>query len=299
MKEPRETRGPGSEYAKLGKNNGIEGAKRKGSSGKEAGVREGSSTEKKVEEKNTRVEGKESWITSDGKKCVGKKSDVKKSGAIDKAKLLKLLNDDLDCSSDTSSEEGQFCRTWHGEKGKNESTKRMKNKVKDVPTKALSSKDVRSKDAKFKESKRKELVQKGKGRHSSSSSRTNHGSMSGSKGRKSEARPLSVARVRQSRNHVEADSSTDPKGAGKSISQQTSVNTEIWEGILSPAHLLSLEPEPVVVPPFERTGLNDDIWADVHKAMAEVAEVLNSVNKNKSEEQASSSNVKRQTGVGR
>ena len=58
-------------------------------------------------------------------------------------------------------------------------------------------------------------------------------------------------------------------------------------------------PEPVVVPPFERTGLNDDIWADVHKAMAEVAEVLNSVNKNKSEEQASSSNVKRQTGVGR
>ena len=186
MKEPRETRGPGSEYAKLGKNNGIEGAKRKGSSGKEAGVREGSSTEKKVEEKNTRVEGKESWITSDGKKCVGKKSDVKKSGAIDKAKLLKLLNDDLDCSSDTSSEEGQFCRTWHGGKGKNESTKRMKNKVKDVPTKALSSKDVRSKDAKFKESKRKELVQKGKGRHSSSSSRTNHGSMSGSKGRKSE-----------------------------------------------------------------------------------------------------------------
>ena len=58
-------------------------------------------------------------------------------------------------------------------------------------------------------------------------------------------------------------------------------------------------PEPVVVPPFEATGLNDDIWADVHKEMAEVAEVLNSVNNSKSEEQASSSNVKRQTGVGR
>ena len=58
-------------------------------------------------------------------------------------------------------------------------------------------------------------------------------------------------------------------------------------------------PEPVVVPPFEATGLNDDIWADVHKEMAEVAEVLNSVNNSKSEEQASSSTAKRHTGVGR
>jgi len=310
MKEPGEIKGARAEYSKLGKKNGIEEAKRKESSGNESKVREGSSKEKKLEEKNARVEGKEGWIIHDGKKCDGKKSDVRrsetkesnirekpfKSGAIDKARLLKLLNDDLDCSSDSSSEEGQRCRTWHGEKGKIESTKRTKKKANDVPSKALSSKDVRSKDAQLEESKSKDRKQNSKGQHSSSSSRTKHSSTSGSKGRKSEARPLSV---RQSRNNVEADSSTDSKGAGKGISQQTSSNTEIWEGLLNPAHLLSQVPEPVVVPPFEATGLNDDIWADVHKEMAEVAEVLNSVNNSKSEEQASSSNVKRQTGVGR
>jgi len=96
--------------------------------------------------------------------------------------------------------------------------------------------------------------------------------------------------VRQCRNEVDSDSSTDPKGVG---------NTEIWEGILSPAQLLSQEPGPVVFLPFEATGLNDEIWADVHKEMAEVAVVLNSMNRNKSEEQASSSTAKRQTGVGR
>ena len=119
------------------------------------------------------------------------------------------------------------------------------------------------------------------------------------------------------------------QGGEKSISQQPSVNTGIWEGILSPVHLLSLvsyhieqlnfclkknyiptlkltlpfcahrEPETVVVPPFEATGLNDDIWADVHNEMAEVAEMLNSVKKNKSEEQESSSTAKRHTSAGR
>ena len=61
---------------------------------------------------------------------------------------------------------------------------------------------------------------------------------------------------------------------------------------------ITQEPGPVVVPPFEATGLNNDIWADVHKAMAEVAVVLNSTNRNQSEKQASSSTAKRQTGVG-
>jgi len=307
MKEPGEIKGAEAEYSKLGEKKEAKG---KSSSGNEAKVREGSSKEKKVEEKKARVEGKEGWITYDGKKSDVRRSDGKrseskegnigeksfKSVAIDKVKLLKLLNDDLDCSSDTSSEEGQRCRTWHGGKGKSESAKRTKKYLKDVPSQALSSKIVRSKEAQFKESKSKDLKQNSKGQHSSSSSRTKHSSTSGSKGRKSEARPLSV---RQSRNNVEADSSTDSKGAGKGISQQTSSNTEIWEGLLNPAHLLSQVPEPVVVPPFEATGLNDDIWADVHKEMAEVAEVLNSVNNSKSEEQASSSNVKRQTGVGR
>ena len=200
MKQPGEIEGAGAEHSKLGEKNGIEEAKGKGSSGKESKVREGFSKEKKVEEKNARVEGKEGWITNDGKKSVGKKSDVRrseskegnirekpfKSVAIDKAKLLRLLNDDLDCSSDTSSEEGQYCRTWHGEKGKSESTKRTKKKLKHIPSKALSSKVVRSKDAQFKESKSKDLKQNSKGQHSSSSSRTKHSSMSGSKGRKLE-----------------------------------------------------------------------------------------------------------------
>ena len=37
----------------------------------------------------------------------------------------------------------------------------------------------------------------------------------------------------------------------------------------------------MVVPPFEATGLNDDIWAAVHREMVEVAEVMNSMGKNK------------------
>ena len=38
----------------------------------------------------------------------------------------------------------------------------------------------------------------------------------------------------------------------------------------------------MVVPPFEATGLNDDIWAEVHREMVEVAEVLHSMgDKNK------------------
>merc|ERR1712212_1292022 len=149
---------------------------------------------------------------------------------------------------------------------------------------------------------------KGRRQHSSSVSRTKHSSKSGSKGSKSEARPLSGARVRQSHNHVEADSSTDPKEVGKNISKQTSLNPEIWEGILSPTQLLSQEPGPVVVPPVEPTGLNDDIWADVHKGMVEVAEVLNSMmGKNRGNEQPSSSSssvrnssvARRQPGAGR
>ena len=190
----------GAEYLKLGEKDGIDESKGKRSSGKESEVREGFSKEKKVEEKNARVEGKEGWITCNGKKCEGKKADVRRSEskdgnirkkpfknvAIDKAKLLKLLNDDLDCSSDSSSEEGQYCRTWHGEKGKIESTKRTKKKANDVPSKALSSKDVRSKDAQLEESKSKDRKQNSKGQHSSSSSRTKHSSTSGSKGRKSE-----------------------------------------------------------------------------------------------------------------
>ena len=33
------------------------------------------------------------------------------------------------------------------------------------------------------------------------------------------------------------------------------------------------------VPPFEATGLNDDIWADVHEGLVEIADVLNSTTK--------------------
>ena len=37
----------------------------------------------------------------------------------------------------------------------------------------------------------------------------------------------------------------------------------------------------MVVPPFEATGLNDDIWTAVYREMVEVAEVLNSMGKDK------------------
>jgi len=145
-----------------------------------------------VEEKNIRLEGKKGWSTYDGKNSDVRRSDSKRSefkevndngekpfkkGAIDKAKLLKLLNDDLDCSSDTSDEEGQ----WQSEKGKRESSKRKKKKLKSVTSKVVGSKGVQLKD-----SKKKDPKQNGNDQHSLSSSRTHYSSMSGSKGRKSE-----------------------------------------------------------------------------------------------------------------
>ena len=39
------------------------------------------------------------------------------------------------------------------------------------------------------------------------------------------------------------------------------------------------EPGSVLVPPFEATGLNDDIWANVHEGLVEIADVLNSTTK--------------------
>ena len=58
----------------------------------------------------------------------------------------------------------------------------------------------------------------------------------------------------------------------------------IWSTPKSPQ-----EPRLVVVPQFEASGLNDDIWADVHKGMVEVAELLNGMmDKNKGDEQPSS-----------
>ena len=187
MKEFGETKEAGAEYSQLDGKNEIEKAKGKGSSGKEAKTREESRKEKKVEDKNARVGGKKSDGTnsdvrrSDGKRCEFKEGVDNKRGAIDKAKILKLLNDDLDCSSDTSSEEGQCCSTSHGDKGKSETSKKMKNKLKAVPSKVFGWKDVQ-----LKESKKKHLKQDGYGQHSSSSSRTNNSSMSGSKGRESE-----------------------------------------------------------------------------------------------------------------
>ena len=79
MKEFGETKESGAEYTKRGGTNEIEKAKGKGSSGKEAKLREGLSKDKKVEEKNVRVEGKKGWITHYGKKCDGKKSDGRRS----------------------------------------------------------------------------------------------------------------------------------------------------------------------------------------------------------------------------
>ena len=104
-------------------------------------------------------------------------------------------------------------------------------------------------------------------------------------------------------------------------------NSEIWEGILNPAEVLSQVgcfiglvfgllghfsitylsiaqgPGPVVFPPFEATGLNDDIWATLHKDMTEVAEVLNSMNKgdeySSSSTARNNSTARRQSGGGR
>ena len=76
----------------------------------------------------------------------------------------------------------------------------------------------------------------------------------------------------------------------------------IWSTPKSPQ-----EPRLVVVPQFEASGLNDDIWADVHKGMVEVAELLNGMmDKNKGDEQPASptavrnnSVARRQSGAGR
>ena len=56
----------------------------------------------------------------------------------------------------------------------------------------------------------------------------------------------------------------------------------------------------MVVPQFEASGLNDDIWADVHKGMVEVAELLNGMmDKNKGDEQPASPTAVRNTSVAR
>ena len=54
----------------------------------------------------------------------------------------------------------------------------------------------------------------------------------------------------------------------------------------------------MVVPPFEATGLNDDIWAEVHRDMVEVAEVLNSMGgKNKCDNSMDKNKIKGDNGI--
>lgn len=284
-----------------GESRGVEGegskpTKRTEGGGKDTKATDGSEKKGKgVEEKSVKVKVEDGRKTSDVKSTKSKiklnRGNLSKSAAIDKARIWKLLNDD--CDSDTSSEEGLRGKTWHGRSskdlgGKRDSGKSVENKLRGDPSREVRSKEpVGSKDVQTKESKTKDSKRNGREghrhRHSLSGSRTKHSSKSGSKSSKSEARPRSCGRARQSRNNVEADSSTDPKGNGKSVN-----NTNIWEGIRSAAELLSQEPGPVVVHPFEAMGLNDDIWAAVHKEMVEVAEVLNNMNKDDNEQPSSS-----------
>jgi len=310
MEEPAdESRGVEGGASKLTRRI-VEETKRRSSGGKDAKATDGREKtvqkEKGVEEKGVKVKVEDGRKATDGTKRTKPKEG--KSGAIiDKARLWKLLNDD--CDSDTSSEEGLRGKTWHGRSREELRGKQESGKSRGEPSREIRSKDVGLKDVRTKESKTKDAKPNGKGhrhrhRHSSSATRTKHSSKSGRKSSllttqkslkssKPEARSGSSGRVRQSRNNVEADSSTDPKGNGKSV------NTDIWEGIPSAARLLSQEPGPVVVPPFEATRLNDDIWAAVHREMVEVAEVLKSTNKNKGDNEEPSSSTARNGSVPR
>jgi len=87
------------------------------------------------------------------------------------------------------------------------------------------------------------------------------------------------SRVKPNHSRAEADSSTDAKSSNKTLVPSPHPNSDIWKGIQSPSKILSQEPGSVFVPPFEATGLNDDIWADVHEGLVEIADVLNSTTK--------------------
>ena len=153
---------------------------------------------KGVEEKSVKVKVEDGRKTSDVKSTKSKiklnRGNLSKSGAIDKARIWKLLNDDFD--SDTSSEEGLRGKTWHGRSredlgGKRESGKSVENKLRGDPSREVRSKEpVGSKDVQAKELKTKDAKRNGREghrhRHSSSGSRTKHSSKSGSKSSKSE-----------------------------------------------------------------------------------------------------------------
>ena len=169
----------------------VEETKRRSSGGKDAKATDGREKtvqkEKGVEEKGVKVKVEDGRKATDGTKRT--KSKEGKSGAIDKARLWKLLNDD--CDSDTSSEEGLRGKTWHGRsredlRGKQESGKSVENKSRGEPSREIRSKDVGLKDVRTKESKTKDAKPNGKGhrhrhRHSSSATRTKHSSKSGRK----------------------------------------------------------------------------------------------------------------------
>jgi len=121
------------------------------------------------------------------------------------------------------------------------------------------------------------------------------------KSHKTEVSAAPQSRVKPNHSRAEADSSTDAKGSNKTLVPSPHPNSDIWKGIPSPSRILSQEPGPVNVPPFEATGLNDDIWADVHKGMVEIADVLNSTTKSwqlSSSSKRDSSVARRNTGAG-
>ena len=88
----------------------------------------------------------------------------------------------------------------------------------------------------------------------------------------------------------------------KSSSEKNSNEVDFFILLKLPLILHELptqEPGPVVVPPFEATRLNDDIWAAVHREMVGVAEVLNSMNENKGDNEEPSSSTARNGSVPR
>ena len=197
MEEPGESQGAGEmDGSKSKDTSNIEETKAGNSNCKDSKVRDRCSKNvkgKRVEENNTKFK------VHNSKKIELKETNTRekpsKSCTIDKAKLWKLINDESDCGSDSSSEEGMRCKTWHGRrhkdlgvKGKGESSKKVGKHVKDGPSRGSVSKEVRSKDARRKESKTKDSKQDSKGWHqqSSSASRTKHCSKSGSNSSKSE-----------------------------------------------------------------------------------------------------------------
>ena len=203
MEEPIESKGVEGEGSKPASRT-TEESKRRGGDGKDTKLTDGDNKtakkEKGVHEKGVKVKVEDGRKTFDGKSSAKPKegnNNPSKSGVvIDKARIWKLLNDEDDYGdSDTNSEEGQRGKTWHGRSqkdpgGKGESGRSVKNNLRDVQSRGSGSKEVRSKDVRTKESKRKEVKQSGRGdryRHTSSASRTKHGSKSsGSRSSKSE-----------------------------------------------------------------------------------------------------------------